>query len=233
MVFSKHVSAEEATRRIGNGWLLQYRGTGFISRAIQHTTGSVHSHSAMTQVVGNYEACLADGIDPEPPNPKTGEPEPITPERFNAPHREAIYKHIDVLELREFVGGRRRTLEWHVLKFGGAIDVFSPNAGGRWDNEWDPIRATARMRRLCDQDYGYWGVAKLALRSIPMIRRIFPVEASKAESGQEAPFCSQAVTLATMAGGIDPVPNLPSYRVTPGMLTTSMFYQYEFTIKSQ
>lgn len=219
--FSKCIPVEEASQRIGSGWLLQYRGTGMISRSIQYATGSVHSHSAMSQVIPSqvipsYESCRIAGVDPQnSTQTKSHQPE---------------FRHIDILELREFVGGRRRTLEWHVAKFGGAIDVFSPNAGGRWGNDWDAIAATARMRRLCDQDYGYLGVLKLALRSVPLVWRLFPVEAGKAESGQEAPFCSQAVTLAVMAGGVDPVPHLPSHRVTPGMLTRSLFFQYEFTI---
>lgn len=177
---------------IGDAWLLQYRGIGPVSLAIQLATGSVHSHTALTQRVGERE--------------------------------------IDVLELREFVGGRRRTLQWHAAQNPGRIDVFQPNAGGKWNKEWNAIETASMMRMLCDQDYGYWGIAKLILRRVPVIHRLMPSANFETIIGHEQPFCSHAAAMAYVAGGVDPVPNLPSDRVTPGRLTTSLFFEYAFTI---
>ena len=137
--------------------------------------------------------------------------------------------NIDVLELRELRGGRIKTIEHHASASPGLIDVFSCNAGNRWPS-FKPIHAVEMMRFLADRRYGYWGVLQLALRRVPGIWRLFPITNQDATSGDLQAFCSHAVAMATTAGGVDPVPNLPDYLVTPGMLTTSLFFQYEFTI---
>ena len=189
----RFVDLEEAKSTIQSAWIGQYRGRSYLSKLIQLSTGSVHSHSAMFRRNSNGG--------------------------------------IDVLELREFKGGRIRTIEHHVEESNGLIDVFSCNAGIRWPN-FRPDIAVETMRFLADRSYGYWGVAKLGLRKVPGLWRLFEVSNSDIETGKTQPFCSHAVAWATRCGGVDPLPNLPSYLVTPGMLTTSLFYEYQFTIKA-
>jgi hypothetical protein len=139
---------------------------------------------------------------------------------------------VDVLELREFIGGRTKTLEYHAVESDRLIDVFACNAGIRWPH-FKPDLAVETMRFLCDRSYGYWGVTKLGLRKVPGLWRLFEITNADIESGKQQPFCSHAVAWATTCGGVDPVPNCPSYLVTPGMLTTSMFYEYQFTIDTR
>lgn len=141
---------------------------------------------------------------------------------------------VDILELREFEGGRRKTYAFH-MKQPGRIDVFSPDRL-RWPN-FDPAGAVDAMRRLTDCDYGWFGIWRMAARRIPLAWRFYPptTDDRLPENGKpiRQPFCSHAVSLAThLGGGVDPVPRCPHYLVTPSHLTYSMFYNYEFTIAS-
>jgi hypothetical protein len=44
-----YVSLARARREIQSGWLLQVRGTSYISRVIAASTGGIHSHSALLE----------------------------------------------------------------------------------------------------------------------------------------------------------------------------------------
>ncbi|GAG35017.1 unnamed protein product, partial [marine sediment metagenome] len=189
---------------IGNAWLAQYRGRGWISRAIQYATGGPHSHSAMLRR-----------------NPAS----------------------VDVLELREFHGGRVRPLRAEVAKHPGRIDLFSPNACERWSgnhyddpaSDWDAAGAVHYMELLAKLPYGYRSVLRIALRQAPLIWRLYPIETCDVicqQSRQIRPFCSHAVALALRLGGhVDCVPRLPDYLTTPNDLTHSLFFRYEFTLE--
>jgi len=151
-------------------------------------------------------------------------------------HSEMFIKNgggnIDVLELREFKGGQRRTLAYHVSS-PGRIDVFSPDLV-RWP-EFNADGATQAMRRLTDEEYGWFGIWRMAARRTPVLWRLYPPTTSDQlpidGKPVRQPFCSHAVSLAThLGGGVDPVPRQPHFLVTPTQLTYSLFYEYEFTI---
>jgi hypothetical protein len=142
---------------------------------------------------------------------------------------------VDILELREFKGGRARTLEGEAHRYSGLIDVFSVSKS-RFP-EFDGEGAVAFMRRLTEQDYGYWGVLRIALRMFPFLWRFYSIKThdvfDERRRRRIRPFCSHAVALAyTYGGHINPVPRLPSYLVTPNHLTHSLFFNYEFTVHS-
>jgi hypothetical protein len=141
---------------------------------------------------------------------------------------------VNILELREFRGGRSLPLLAHYRESPGAIDVFSPNAGGRWP-EWDADGAVRVMRELVTCGYGYRGILRVALRHLPFLWRLYKIDTSDVCVDQRdagiRPFCSHAVALAAQVGGnVDPVPRLPDYLVEPSHLTRSLFYRYEFSI---
>jgi len=148
---------------------------------------------------------------------------------------------VDVLELREFHGGRVRPLRAEVDKYPGRIDIFSPNAGGRWTTNfdepfegWDAKGAVQYMELLTRLDYGYRSVLRIGLRKVPLVWRFYALETSDiVNNGRNVrPFCSHAVALACRLGGfVDPVPNLPDFLTTPNDLTRSLFFQYEFTLE--
>jgi hypothetical protein len=140
---------------------------------------------------------------------------------------------LDVLETREGCGGRSRPVDYHFSR-PSRIDCFSPNAGNRWP-EFDPIGACEAMRTLTAEEYGYYGLLRMAMRRVPLIWRLYPptTDDRLPEDGKpiRQPFCSHAVSLAThLGGGVDPVPRRPHCRVTPTHLTESLFYNYEFSV---
>lgn len=141
--------------------------------------------------------------------------------------------HVDVLELREFHGGRARPLVDTVRDFPGQIDVFSPDLK-RWP-EFQAKNATEVMRYFTGRKYSYWGVCRLFMQRVPVIRRLWPLDMSDHDIADAdnvgAPFCSHAVCAATrIGGGVDPVPRLRDDLVTPSTLTWSLFYKYEGTL---
>ncbi len=150
---------------------------------------------------------------------------------------------IDILEVREFYGGRVRPIEAY-LDTPGRIDFFSPNAvipvaGSPSDSVFKPRGAVSVMRHLTASRYGYWGVLGVMLRRVPLLWHLFPVithdviphEKDPEPSTAVPPFCSHAVAMAYQyGGGVDVVPRKPNFLVTPSDLTFSMFFSYEFSL---
>jgi len=141
-------------------------------------------------------------------------------------------KGIDLLEMRECVGGRIMPLQYHVERFPGSIDLFSPDLD-RWP-KFDPAKAVDVMRNLVLRNYGYRGIARIALRRMPLLWRFCKIDTRDVLTPDEArrvkPFCSQAVAIACEQAGVDVVPRMPSCFVQPSDLTHSLFWQYEGSI---
>jgi len=145
-------------------------------------------------------------------------------------------KNVNVLEMREFRGGRSLPFEYHVEKFGGRMDVFSLNKD-RFP-VYDANGTIEVMRDLVTRGYGYDNVAALALRHLPFIWRFFPVDITDVLNPNELknvrPFCSHAIAFAMQLGGnVDPVLRLPAYLVEPSHLTNSHCFNYEFTVQKK
>jgi len=138
--------------------------------------------------------------------------------------------HADVLEMREFRGGRATPLEAQARNWPRAIDIFSPNVA-RFP-EFDPATAVSVMRDLTSREYGYVGVARLLLQKIPLVWRLWPLDVADIELDETtgAPFCSHAVAAACRLAGVDPVPRKADHLVTPNDLSWSLFWRYEFTL---
>lgn len=138
--------------------------------------------------------------------------------------------NVDLLEVREFIGGRAIPLEAAVERAPGRIDIFRPRVD-RWP-EYSVARAVEMMRIITSRRYGYLGVTRLALQRIPFVWRLFPIETRDVIDGRssQAPFCSHAVAIACRAGGVDPVPRKPDYLVTPADLTWSLLFDYVCTL---
>jgi len=133
-------------------------------------------------------------------------------------------------EVRELKGGRAVTLESQVRRFSGLIDVFETNPSNRW-REYDRQGAVRTMRRLAGCDYGYLGVAKAALRHLPLWRCLIRPDMNDRRWTSQPPFCSQACAMADRVGGqVDPVPHLADRVTEPADLARSPFYCYRFTL---
>lgn len=198
------VMPEFALAYVQDGWIGQKSGTGFISTTIMRSTQSVHSHSTMFRRNDDEDT-------------------------------------VDILEVTEWVGGRGRPASYY-FKQPGRWDIFSANAGNRWP-EFSPAGATRLMRLMTEYDYGWRGILHAAVRRTPLLwhfARVVTIEgdaeaAAAIKRGDlgalPQPFCSHAVALAThLGGGVRPLANIPYNQVTPGMLTISPFYDYEFSV---
>lgn len=138
--------------------------------------------------------------------------------------------HVDMMELLEFKGGRRVPLESQVHRLPGRIDIFSVDLE-RFP-ELDTAVAAKEMRTLTGMDYGTLGVLRLALRKVPLLWRLWPLDTNDVYDIDTigAPFCSHAVALSFRKGGVDPVPRKPDHLVSPNDLTWSLLFRYEFTL---
>lgn len=134
-----------------------------------------------------------------------------------------------ILEVTQWHGGRDTSLRDSVRQYPGHWDLFRANADNRWP-EWDGDAAVRRMRRFVDCEYGWLKIWSVALLRMPVMGTIFPADLDDSSRDDKPPICSEAVSIADCAGGVDPVPNLANRYTEPGDLARSLFYRYELTL---
>lgn len=193
---------DRAAPLIGNAWLAQYRGRGWISRAIQYATGGPHSHSALLR----RNAASVDVLELRELH--GGRVRPL---------RAEVAKHPGRIDLFSPNSGDRWTVNWD-----------EPDAS--WDANGAvhymellatlPYGYRSVLRIALRQTPLLWRFYPIETCDVVCQR-----------SCQIRPFCSHAVALALRLGGhVDCVPRLPDYLTTPNDLTHSMFFRYEFTL---
>ena len=124
-------------------------------------------------------------------------------------------------------GGRALLLSNIVRRWPGAIDVYRANATGQ---RFSRAAAVHAMIDITGRRYGWFNLFRAALLHLPLFRFLVAPETNDAADSAWPPFCSQAVAMATRAGGVDPVPNLADRLTEPGDLARSPFYRYQFTL---
>ena len=124
-------------------------------------------------------------------------------------------------------GGRAQLLSNIVERWPGACDVFRANAARR---RFSRQRALAAMIAITGKPYGRLNLCRAALLHLPIFRFLVPPDTDDGETTGRPPFCSQAVSMACRAGGVDPVPNLPDRLTEPADLARSPFFEYRFTL---
>jgi hypothetical protein len=124
-------------------------------------------------------------------------------------------------------GGRAQLLSNLVACWPGVIDVYQANAAGR---RFSRERALATMIGITGKQYGWVNLFRAALLHLPVFRFLVQPDADDSETSNWPPFCSQAVSIADRAGGVDPVPNLADRLTEPADLSRSTFYAYRFTL---
>lgn len=136
----------------------------------------------------------------------------------------------DVIEIREFLGGRAVPLLGQVILHDKRIDVYRPRVDVFGD--YDPSGAVDVMRELTSRPYGYRGILRLALQRVPIAWRFVRLSESDVAAGYPvAPFCSHAIAHACrVGGGVDPVPRKRDDLVTPADLTWSLLFDYVCTL---
>lgn len=114
----------------------------------------------------------------------------------------------------------------------GVIDVFKADALKRYP-EFNKEKALAHMRRKCGKKYGRLQLYREALTHALVLRLFMrPSQDDLEESPDGLEFCSQAVTNAIRAGGVDTVLGISDGYTNPVQLTKSEFYYpgYRFTL---
>jgi hypothetical protein len=124
-------------------------------------------------------------------------------------------------------GGRAQLLSNLVEQWPGAIDVYRANVLHR---RFSRERALRVMIGITGKRYGWINLFFAALLHLPVVRFFVRPAMDDAETDTRPPFCSQAVSMADRAGGVDPVPNLADRMTEPGDLARSPFYEYVFTL---
>jgi hypothetical protein len=132
------------------------------------------------------------------------------------------------LETVQFRGARARRLADQVARHPGRIDLYRTNAAYLWD--FDPSAAVDRMRAFLGCDYGWWSLWRAGLWHLPFVRLFVRPELDDEANGSPVPFCSQAVSIAYRAGGVDPVPRLADRLTEPQDLARSLFFDYLCTL---
>ena len=132
-----------------------------------------------------------------------------------------------VLEMVQWRGGDSLPLFRAVDEAPGRWDVFEVNPDERWS--FDRSTAVETMIRLTGTRYGWWNLAAAAVRRLPIVR-LFARPLTDDKLNGSPPFCSQAVSRACRAGGVDPVPFLADTVTEPGDLAHSNFFRYRFTL---
>ncbi len=193
----------DARRQIRGGDLLLFRPRGFVWRAIAVAGRSEYTHAAMAGWWSRRLMCV-----------------------------EMCSR-----------GGRALLLSNIVRRWPGAIDVYRANASDTQQSGDDTDLASGTrqfsrdaavhaMIEITGRRYGWLNLFRAALLHLPLFRLfVAPDTDDTAESAAcHPPFCSQAVAMATRAGGVDPVPNLADRLTEPGDLSRSPFYAYRFTL---
>jgi hypothetical protein len=139
-------------------------------------------------------------------------------------------------------GGRAQLLSNLVARWPGVIDVYAIQKGREKGRAFSRKRALKVMIGITGIDYGWINLLRAALLHLPLLRFLVRPEENDDGKNQKSevataappssfpPFCSQAVSAAMRAGGIDPVPNLTDRLTEPGDLARSAVYQYRFTL---
>ena len=130
------------------------------------------------------------------------------------------------LDTIQWHGGRAVLLSNLVKKYPGRIDVYTAEANGA---PFDRRAAVEAMIEITGRPYGWWSLLWVALVHLAVVRLFVRPNTDDAANGS-LPFCSQAVSRASRAGGVDPVPRLADRATEPGDLARSRFYSFLCTL---
>jgi hypothetical protein len=131
------------------------------------------------------------------------------------------------LETVQGRGGRAVLLSHVVGEDPNLIDVYRVVRGCQ--RRFDRAGAVLAMIETTGKRYGWTNLARAAMYHLPIVR-LFTIPLDDDRANGSLPFCSDAVSRALRAGGIDPVPNLSDAGTEPGDLARSAVIAYRFTL---
>ena len=131
------------------------------------------------------------------------------------------------LETVQGRGGRAVLLSRLVNQNPDLIDVY--RIGENFRRRFRRARAVEAMIEITGKRYGWLNLGHAALLHLPVLR-LFTIPLDDDRANGSLPFCSDAVSRAMRAGGVDPVPNLADAGTEPADLARSATLSYRFTL---
>ena len=161
-------------------------------------------------------------------------------QRVIAADGRCTYSHVEMVasglfpQLLGFVatGPVRHSLSAMVREYPGRLDLYEPvpAVAEAHGDSWDGIGAVDEMAAQIarGKGYGWWHLARLAVRRVPMLRLVMPRSTDKANGRRpRTMFCSHAVARACrIGGGFDAVPRLADWETQPADLARSLFFRF-------
>jgi hypothetical protein len=138
-------------------------------------------------------------------------------------------RHLMTLGLREFQGGRAKTLWSQVERYPGLIDVHAVDAGE--DARYEALEA---MKGKCGHDYNYRGLLAAAGLHLPFVRwAVTPDTRDYERENERRPhpeFCSEAFASAyAQRAEVDLVHELADRITEPGDIARATRYLFTLT----
>ncbi len=135
--------------------------------------------------------------------------------------------HLMTLGLREFEGGRAKTLASQVDRYPGRIDVYHVVATP--DQREAALEA---MKGKCGHEYGYWPLLSAACLHLPVLRLFSTPDLCDHEDDRRRPeFCSQGFSSAyAQHADVDLVHEVADRETSPGQVAQSARTRYLFTL---
>jgi hypothetical protein len=131
------------------------------------------------------------------------------------------------LETVQGHGGRAVMLSRLVDERPSLIDLYSVVRSGK--HRYCPHLAVQAMIEITGKRYGWLHLIRAAMRHLPVVR-LFTIPLDEDRANGSLPYCSDAVSRALRAGGIDPVPNLADAGTEPADLARSAVLTYRLTL---
>jgi hypothetical protein len=133
-----------------------------------------------------------------------------------------------VIEVREFIGGRVTALRHQVSDFSGRIDLYRPM--------YVPLEVRREIVKQARElawpgRYGWWAIFKCGLLHLPFVRWLSSVDAEERED--MLPHCSGLVSRAFRSCSRDLCPNLPDHLTEPGDIGRSALLECQFTLEAE
>ena len=131
------------------------------------------------------------------------------------------------LETVQGRGGRAVLLSRLVDENPDTIDVYRVGESHR--RRFHRDQAVEAMLEITGKRYGWLNLARASMRHLPILR-LFTIPLDDDQANGSLPFCSDAISRAMRAGGVDPVPNLADSGTEPGDLARSAALGYRFSL---
>jgi len=159
------------------------------------------------------------------------------------------FSALEVVEQREFKGGRIVSIESQLDEYSGFIDVYRPllkieipkfQANGKINGSafsvetklWTPETARAftdEVRRFAGKPYGWKLIWQMAKHYMPGIRLLYP-QNTRDDVENKLNVCSTLAAFGLWKHYRDPCPNLATHMTTPNDLARSSLLNYLFTL---